>query len=190
MGPRAGTMRRMTTRIAIDVREALGEERATIDAFLHEQHADVVARRGELVDARRCPRLVATIDGRLVGVLTYVPGADSVEALTVHAVAPGRGIGTALLAGLRERAQANGWRRIWLITTNDNVDALRFYQRRGFRLVSVDAGAVDRSRAALKPSIPAIGSHGIPIRDELELELLLEPGGAADGPASEVDRDA
>ena len=169
----------MTTPPTIDVRDALEGERAAIDAFLHEQDADLVARQGELVDARRQPRLVATIDGRLVGVLTYVPGDGAVEALTVHAVGQGRGIGTALLAGLRERARANGWRRIWLITTNDNVDALRFYQRRGFRLVRVDAGAVDRSRATLKPSIPAIGDHGIPIRDELELELLVEPGGDA-----------
>ena len=60
-----------------------------------------------------------------------------------------------------------------LITTNDNVDALRFYQRRGYRLARVDAGAVDRSRVALKPAIPEIGAHGIPLRDELELELLL-----------------
>ena len=70
-------------------------------------------------------------------------------------------------------AEASGAHRLWLITTNDNVDALRFYQRRGYRLARVDAGAVDRSRAALKPAIPEIGAHGIPLRDELELELLL-----------------
>ena len=69
----------------------------------------------------------------------------------------------------------SGARRLWLITTNDNVDALRFYQRRGFRLVRVHAGAVDRSRAALKPGIPEAGDHGIPLRDELELEMTTGP---------------
>jgi ribosomal protein S18 acetylase RimI-like enzyme len=170
----------MTTQGPIAVRDPLEPERAAIDAFLHERSADVVARRGELVDARRHPRLDATIDDRIVGVLTYLPGDGEAEALTVHAVGPGRGIGTAMLSALADRAVLHGWRRIWLITTNDNVDALRFYQRRGFRLVRLDAGAVDRSRATLKPSIPAVGDHGIPIRDELELELQvsLEPEGA------------
>jgi len=60
--------------------------------------------------------------------------------------------------------------RLWLVTTNDNVDALRFYQRRGFCLVCVHRGAVDHSRAHLKPEIPLAGNNRIPLRDELELE--------------------
>ena len=63
--------------------------------------------------------------------------------------------------------------RLWVITTNDNIDALRFYQRRGFCLVCVHRGAVDRSRASLKPEIPLAGNYGIPLRDELELEKRL-----------------
>ena len=74
------------------------------------------------------------------------------------------------LAAVDAVATDAGCARIWLITTNDNVDALRFYQRRGYRLLRVDAGAVDRSRSSLKPAIPLVGSHGIPIRDEIVLE--------------------
>ena len=96
------------------------------------------------------------------------------EVLTLHAAQQWAGAGSALLAAARRVAEASGARRLWLITTNDNVDALRFYQRRGYRLARVDAGAVDRSRAALKPAIPEVGAHGIPLRDELELELLLD----------------
>jgi hypothetical protein len=59
-------------------------------------------------------------------------------------------------------------------TTNDNVDALRFYQRRGFRLAALRTRAVDELRRRLKPTIPAVGEHGIPIRDEIELEIELE----------------
>ena len=61
--------------------------------------------------------------------------------------------------------------RIWLVTTNDNLDALRFYQRRGFSLCALRAGAVDDSRRRLKPSISLTGAYGIPLRDELEFEL-------------------
>jgi hypothetical protein len=69
-----------------------------------------------------------------------------------------------------EAAGRQGCARLWVITTNDNVDALRFYQRRGFCLAAVHRGAVDRSRASLKPEIPAVGAYGIPLRDEIELE--------------------
>lgn len=85
-----------------------------------------------------------------------------------------RGAGTALIEEVERIALNAGCRRLWLITTNDNIEGLRFYQRRGFRLVELHAGAVDRSRESLKPEIPAIGEHGIPIRDELELEKLLQ----------------
>jgi GNAT superfamily N-acetyltransferase len=71
-----------------------------------------------------------------------------------------------------ESARAAGCRRLWLITTNDNLPALRFYQKRGFVLVRLHRGAVAGSRR-LKPEIPLTGSEGIPIRDELELELEL-----------------
>ena len=70
-------------------------------------------------------------------------------------------------------ASAEGCRDLWLITTNDNVDALRFYQRRGFRLVKLHPGGVDRSREFLKPEIPETGEYGIAIRDELELQKEL-----------------
>ena len=68
----------------------------------------------------------------------------------------------------------HGLRRLWVLTTNDNVDALRFYQRRGFRLSALRPGAVDEARRQLKPEIPELGEYGIPIRDEIELEMPLE----------------
>jgi hypothetical protein len=64
-------------------------------------------------------------------------------------------------------------RRVWLITTNDNLNALRFYQRRGMRPVAVHRGAVDEARR-IKPTVSLTGDHGIPIRDELEFELVLD----------------
>jgi len=93
----------------------------------------------------------------------------------LHADVRGRGVGTALIAEAKRVATQAGCRRLWLITTNDNVDALRFYQRRGFRLATLHRGAVDDSRARLKPEIPEIGDHRIPLRDELELEHELVP---------------
>ena len=114
--------------------------------------------------------LVAERDGRSVGVLTYVVGGADCEVLTLHADERRKGVGSALIAEVKQIARRAGCTRLWLITTNDNVDALRFYQRRGFRLKALHAGAVDDSRIRLKPEIPELGDHDIPIRDELELE--------------------
>lgn len=142
-----------------------------------------VARLGELFDPLDHRAIVAEDpDGSLIGVLTYRLAGPEMEVSTLYAARRWSGIGSALIARVREAARTAGCRRLWLITTNDNVDALRFYQRRGFRLARLHPGAVDRSRATLKPGISRIGEHGIPIRDELELELLELDGPAADGP--------
>ncbi len=131
-----------------------------------------VARLGELRDASALPALVAEQDGVPAGLLTYEIVGDELEAMTIDAYVEGAGAGSALLAAAADVGRRSGCRRLWLITTNDNLRALRFYQRRGLRLVAVHPGAVEVARA-LKPSIPLVGQHGIAIRDEIELELLL-----------------
>ncbi len=137
--------------------------------FLLQRGSAVVARRGELVDVLARPAVVATDAGALAGVLTYDLVDDSCEILTLHAARQWSGIGSALVIMVARLAAAAGCRRYWVLTTNDNVDALRFYQRRGFRLAAVRCGAVDQTRLTLKPQIPLTGAYGIPIRDEIEL---------------------
>lgn len=131
------------------------------------------ARRGELVDVLALPGFVAERDGLPLGLLTYRLEDGECELAFVAAFERQAGIGTALLEALRSAAA--GCERIWLVTTNDNLEALRFYQRRGFVLSALRPGAVDRAREQLKPRISELGAFGIPLRDELELELRLEP---------------
>jgi ribosomal protein S18 acetylase RimI-like enzyme len=107
-----------------------------------------------------------------VGAATYHVDGDAAELTSLNAVSSGRGVGTALIRAVERAGRDLGARRLWLITTNDNVDALRFYQRRGFRLAKLHAGAVDEARR-IKPTIPEFGEHGIPIHDEIELEKWL-----------------
>jgi GNAT superfamily N-acetyltransferase len=142
-------------------------------AFLARQHSVRVARLGEILDPLDHPAFLAEADpGQLAGVLTYVPGPDwqQCEILTIHTAEQWHGAGTALIAAIEQLAARNRCTRLWLITTNDNLDALRFYQRRGFRLAALHRGAVDYSRTHLKPEIPVVGDYGIPLRDEIELE--------------------
>jgi ribosomal protein S18 acetylase RimI-like enzyme len=107
------------------------------------------------------------------GVLTYIVDRDQCEILTLHTAEQWQGVGTALVEAVERLATRQGCRRLWLITTNDNLDALRFYQRRGFRLAALHPGAVDDSRARLKPEIPTVGDYGIPLQDEVELDKQL-----------------
>jgi GNAT superfamily N-acetyltransferase len=154
----------------IRVRPREPADEPAVGAFLAERHSARVARLGRLERPLDHPALLAERDGALAGVLTYVIGRDECEILTLHAAEQWRGVGTALLEAVERIAAERGCRRLWLLTTNANVDALRFYQRRGFRLARLNPGAVDEARAWLKPELPAVGEHGIPIRDELMLE--------------------
>jgi len=90
----------------------------------------------------------------------------------MNSLVEGKGIGSALVDAVKSIAVASKCKRLWLITTNDNTKALRFWQKRGFRLAAIYPGAVEKSRK-LKPEIPLIGDDGIPIRDEIELEMIL-----------------
>jgi DNA-3-methyladenine glycosylase I len=110
---------------------------------------------------------------RPIGLVTYAIEGDACEIVTIDALHEGAGIGTALLAAVTEAAQRAGCRRLWLVTTNNNLRALGFYQKRGFRLVALRPGAVEEARK-LKPQIPFCDESGLAIRDELELERMLD----------------
>jgi len=157
----------------VAVREGTAADAEAVAAFLARHESAVVARHGELVDATEHPALVVEDEGALVGVLTYVVVGPDCEVLTLHADPPRSGVGTELVEAAAVLAEARGCDRLWLITTNDNVEALRFYQRRGFRLTGIHPGAVAQTRRALKPQIPEVAGNGIPIRDELDLERPL-----------------
>lgn len=147
-------------------------DREWVRETLRDLWGETVVSRGAVHDPTALPGFVAEEGGERVGLLTYrIDGADC-EVMTIDAFPEGAGAGTALLDAAGRAARGAGCDRVWLITTNDNLRALRFYQRRGFRLVAVHPGALERSRE-LKPSIPEIGLDGIPLRDELELELRL-----------------
>ena len=146
-----------------------------VAGFLRERGMAVVARRAALIDALARPAITAIEDEELAGVLSYDLGPIECEILALYTARQWSGIGSALLGAVVHLATASGCRRCWVVTTNDNVDALRFYQRRGFHLTALRCGAVDEARRVLKPAMALIGEYGIPLRDELELARDLLP---------------
>jgi ribosomal protein S18 acetylase RimI-like enzyme len=136
--------------------------------------SQMVVSRGILHDASRVPGFVASLEGEKVGLVTYHIEGQNCEIVTLDSWRKNQGVGTMLIEVVKSEAQRRGCQRLWLITTNDNLPALGFYQKRGFNQVAVHPNAIKESRR-LKPSIPNIGLNGIPIRDEIELEMLLGP---------------
>lgn len=154
----------------IHVRPLRDDERGWVRSTIRERwSSEIVVAHGVVYEPALLPGFVAEEEGDPVGLLTCVLEGDACEIVTIDAFEEGRGVGSALIGAVK----GLGARRLWLITTNDNVHAQRFYERQGFTLVAVDEGAIDRSRSA-KPEIPLVGNDGIEIHDELEYELRQE----------------
>jgi GNAT superfamily N-acetyltransferase len=153
------------------VREKGADDQRWVEELLQERWGSrIVVAHGDSYDAASLPALVA---GQREGLASYRIDGDQAELITLDARTPGQGTGTALITALVERLEERGVRELCVTTTNDNLRALRFYQRCGFRISGVRCGAVNDARRQ-KPSIPELGQHGIPIRDEIELRLRLE----------------
>lgn len=142
------------------------------EKLTQEWASERVVSRGVLYYPLRYPGFVAVIDNQPQGLLIHHINGDQCEVLVINSVLEGMGIGSALIEQARQTAIAQGCARLWLITTNDNIHAIRWYQRRGFTIAAIHVNALENSRK-LKPEIPLYGNDGIPLRDEIEFEMWL-----------------
>ena len=155
------------------IRPAEKEDRNWVAQFLDDQWGSTrIVTRGQVYLAHLLPGFIAMKDDERVGLITYRFEEGECEIITINSTIEGKGIGSALIEAVKQAVMLEGCKRMWLITTNDNMKALRFYQKRGFHLVAVYPNALEQSRK-LKPEIPLFGIDGIPLRDEIELEMRL-----------------
>jgi ribosomal protein S18 acetylase RimI-like enzyme len=134
--------------------------------------AEIIAVHGSNLRPAELGGFIAERSHRVAGLLTYQLTGGTLEIVTINAIDRRAGIGTMLIDAVVSKARRFGCAEIRLTTTNDNVDALRFYMRRGFRLAELRPGALDRARQ-LKPEMPAVGDYGIPLHDEIDLTRSL-----------------
>jgi GNAT superfamily N-acetyltransferase len=150
-------------------------EREEVARFIEGHwHSRMVMSRGQCFYPHLEEGIVERREGQLVGLITFRRDDAGMEILTLDSDLEGQGIGSSLMLEAIAEARRRECRRVWFTTTNDNLRGMRFYQRLGFRFCAVNVGAVDAARR-LKPQIPEVGQEGIPIHDEIVMELVIQP---------------
>ncbi len=164
----------MSIKLHFEVRRVEAHERPLVAAFLEAHWGSVqIISRERTHYADILPAFIAIWDEQLVGLVTYHIENGICEIVSLDSLMVRIGVGTALVQAVIQEAARAACQRVWLMTSNDNLTALGFYQRRGFRLVAVYQGAIDTARE-FKPTIPLIGMDNIPLHDEIELEIWLQ----------------
>ena len=142
------------------------------DLIRKEFGSEIVVVHGKVYKPGELSGFIAEEDNQRVGLLTYEIINQECEIITLNSIRQNKGVGTLLVHKLLEVVKLENCKRIWLITTNDNLNALKFYQKRGYQIITVYPNALEKSRR-IKPQIPLIGKNEIPLRDEIELEQKI-----------------
>jgi len=157
----------------MEVRHLTSQDLPRLRQFWTEHWGDkIMIARGNTYHPEQLKGFVIEDRNEWVGLLTFIVKNEECEVASLDSLREGEGIGSKLIDAVVEEARRQNCKRLFLITTNDNMNALRFYQKRGFELVALYCGAVNESRK-IKPSIPLTGFDDIPLRDEIELEINL-----------------
>ncbi|MFN2302783.1 MAG: GNAT family N-acetyltransferase, partial [Anaerolineales bacterium] len=127
----------------------------TIQAQDHERISEIVCDlwgdesvvvHNEIFNPKKLEGFKAVEDDIIIGILHYQIRGSECEILTLASLREKHGVGTALINAIETLAKSNGCHKLSLITTNDNLLALGFYQRRGFHLKALFPNQVAQSR--------------------------------------------
>lgn len=143
-----------------------------IDLFIDNWGDDEMVVSSGTYQLSELPGFVAYDESEIIGVITYIIRNDQIEIISLDSFRENVGIGSQLLKKLEEISEEKDITNISVITRNDNLNALKFYQKRGYNITKVIPNAVEKARKQ-KPSIPLFAENGIPIRDEIVLEKYL-----------------
>lgn len=133
----------------------------------------IIVSKGKKYNINDLPGFIAKFDNKIVGIITYYINNKKCEIISLNVIKENIGIGTKLIEQVKLEALNKKCKKILLITTNDNINAIKFYQKKGFNIKKVNINAIKRSRK-IKPGIPEKGFYNIPILHEVEFELKIK----------------
>jgi len=161
-------------KLLLEIRQRVANDNEWVrDVLKKYWYSTRIISRGRVLEADKMPGFIAQHGDVCVGLVLYEIVGNECEIVSLNSLTELTGVGSLLLDAIKSTAAEAQCRRVWLVTTNDNTLALRFYQQRGFTLSALHLNVIQQSRK-IKPEIPFIGHDGIPIRDEIELEMLLQ----------------
>lgn len=131
-----------------------------------------IISRGKIIDGTKLDGFIAIKDTKIIGLITYIIENDECEIVSLNSFIENNGIGSKLIDKVKRCAKENNCKHLVLITTNNNVRAIEFYQKRGFEFSNIYINAIENSRK-LKPRIPLYDDNGLPIKDEIEFKIKL-----------------
>lgn len=134
--------------------------------------SEKIVYNGKVFYPHKLNGFITRKEDKIIGLITYKKYKRHLQIITINSLIEKKGLGSKLIEKVKEEAKRLGLRKIKTITTNDNLDGLRFYQKRGFRMIKIRQGAVEKSRK-IKPEIPLVGENGISLCDEIELEMTF-----------------
>ncbi|MFW9805387.1 MAG: GNAT family N-acetyltransferase [Candidatus Thorarchaeota archaeon] len=156
------------------IRKILDRDRTWIrDVLISSWGSTKIVSRGVIHNAEGLHGYIAEDSGNRLGLLTYDLRSSNLEIVTLNVLTSGKGIGKSLISRVIDLATSEKCKRIWVITTNDNTPAMKFYEAVGFQLFKIHKRAIEQSRK-LKPEIPLIGINDVPVLDEVEYEIILK----------------
>ncbi|MBC6974319.1 GNAT family N-acetyltransferase [Bacillus sp. Xin] len=156
----------------VQMQKITEEMRKTIALFMRENWGSaLMVSRGRVHQLDQLPGFIAIEDNRIIGIITYEISKNDCEIVSLDSFKEKKGIGTKLIECVIDIAKKQCCKKVWLITTNDNTNALRFYQKRGFIMTNLYIDAVKEARK-IKKEIPFIGYDNIAISHEIQLEKM------------------
>ena len=148
-------------------------DRTLVDEFIRQQwYTTTMIIRGKEIDMTQTEGFYVKEQEDIIGLITYLVSDDVLEVTSLNSLRENQGIGSKLVDAVIREAKDRKLKKILVVTTNDNINAIKFYQKRGFDMACLYHNALDISRK-IKPEIPLIGDHSIPLRHEIEFELLI-----------------
>lgn len=157
------------------IRQVACSDKGWVQQVFEEQWgADLIVARGRCYKSSDVEGVIAERGGDKIGLITYSQTGNEIEIITLNSFEEKKGIGSALVEAVVSIGRNRKAKKVSVITSNDNLYVLGFYQKRQFSLVCVRRNAIEETRRRFKPGIPLIGENGIPLRDEIEFERVLE----------------
>ena len=155
----------------MDFIEKTEKENNDVTKIIKDWGSEILVSRGKTYKAQDLDGILVYENGKIIGLGLYYIKNDC-EIVLLETFVQNKGIGTEIIEKIKEIAKSKGCKRIWLVTTNSNINAIKFYQKRGFYISNIYINAIEKARE-IKPEIPKIAENGIEIRDEIEFEIKI-----------------